>query len=357
MTKRSAQAGTIRERHVGLWEARYVGADGRRHSIYGPTSREVQANLRTALTAADHAISPPDARLTVGGWLDAWLTAAAPHLRPATSESYRNVSRLYLRPAIGGVPLSKLTPDHVGRLLAELTARGDLSPTTVRYSYAVLRIALGRALKAGKVLRNVATLIDPPAKARPELRPLSADEVRTFLASVEGDRLAPLYVVAIGTGLRQGELLGLRWADLDLDRGMLTVRHQLGRDGLLAEPKTARARRTLALGGAVRSALREQRRRQAADRLAAGGHWQDQGYVFTTPTGGPLDHANVLHRFQAAIGRAGLPHQRFHDLRHAAATLLLERGEDLAVISKMLGHSNLGTTADVYAHLTLGHRR
>ncbi|MEW5989728.1 MAG: site-specific integrase [Chloroflexota bacterium] len=238
-------------------------------------------------------------------------------------------------------------------MLAGLTARGDLSPTTVRYAYSVLRIALGRALKSGRVLRNVATLVDPPSKARTEMHPLSADHARALLTFVADDRLGGLYGLAIATGMRQGELLGLRWADVDLDAGIVAVRHTLRRGTRdLAEPKTERARRTLRLGQEARSILREHRRRQAAERLAAGRRWQDGGYVFATRIGTPLDSRNVTHALQVALDRAGLPRQRFHDLRHAYATLMLEAGEELAIVSRTLGHADLSTTADVYAHLT-----
>jgi integrase len=228
-----------------------------------------------------------------------------------------------------------------------------LSPTTVRYAYSVLRIALGRAMKAGTVARNVATLVDPPAKAPVELAPLSADQVRELLASLAGDRLEALYVAAVGTGLRQGELLALRWEDVDLEAGTVTVRHTLDRRTKeLAEPKTHRGRRTVHLSSRVLAALHDHRRAQLAERLAAGPAWRDRDLVFTTPTGRPLDSANVTHAFRRVLERATLPHQRFHDLRHAYATLMLEAGEELAVVSRSLGHADLSTTADIYAHLT-----
>jgi integrase len=238
-------------------------------------------------------------------------------------------------------------------MLAHLTARGDLSPTTVRYAYAVLRIALGRALKSGIVLRNVATLVDPPAKARREPHPLTADQARAFLDATRDDRLGPLYVLALATGLRQGELLALRWSDVDADAGVLTVSHTLERRSrTLAEPKTDRGRRTLRLGGEAVAAIRANRARQLEERLAAGQRWRDGGFVFATPIGTPLDSRNLTRAFQAALSRLGLPRQRFHDLRHAYATLLIEDGEELGIVSRTLGHADLATTADVYAHLT-----
>jgi integrase len=172
------------------------------------------------------------------------------------------------------------------------------------------------------------------------------------MAATAGHRLGPLYVVAISTGLRQGELLGLRWQDVSDDYGAVTVRHTLDGTGELAEPKTPQSRRTLRLGRATGAALREQRRHQLEDRLRAGARWRDTGHVFASTIGTPLDGPNVTHEYQAALSPAGLPRQRFHDTRHAAATLLLESGEDVGVVSRILGHSTVSLTLDIYGHLT-----
>jgi Site-specific recombinase XerD len=263
--------------------------------------------------------------------------------------------RLYLKPALGKVPLAKLQTEHVARMIQTLTARSDLSSTTVRYAGVVLRIALTRAVKSGKVQRNVATLADLPAKAKPEIAPLSSGQISEFLEATRTDRFGPLFVAAIATGLRQGELLALRWQDIDMDGASLSVRHSLQiRSRVLAEPKTENAKRTLRIGTEVISVLREQRRRQILERMAAGPAWKDGGFVFTTSVGTPLDSRNLTRAFQAALALAGLPRQRFHDLRHATATLLLERGEELGVVSKVLGHSTVTTTLDTYGHLTSG---
>jgi integrase len=306
------------------------------------------------MNQADAGIRPIVARQTVGAWLDEWLTDyVAPQRRPRTVESYRDTVDRYIRPAIGNLPLAKLQPEDIQRMLHRPGPRGPLSGTTAHYVYAVLRIALGRALKSGRVVRNVAMLVDAPRKSTPEMHPLTAKQARTFLNAVQGDRYGPLYTLAIATGMRQGELFGLRWSDVDLDRGVLTVRHTLQRGTReLAEPKTERARRMLRLGVSAVGVVREQRRRQLEERLAAGRKWADRDLVFTTGTGTALDSQNVTKALQASLRRAGLPHQRFHDLRHAYATLMIEDGEELAVVSRSLGHADLSTTADVYAHLT-----
>jgi integrase len=354
--KRANGEGTIRQRPSGSWEARYIAADGRQHSVYAKTQKEVVSALQDAQKDARGGIRPVSQQLTVGAWLEEWLASnVRPRLRPSTARSYEMVVDVYVKPHIGGVRLARLTPEQITRMLEALSADGHLSPTTVRYAYSVLRIALGRALKAGKVTRNVATLVDPPSRTKHELRPLTGTEVRAFLASVEGDRLEALYVTAIGTGLRQGELFGLKWSDIDLDAGMLTVNRALDRvTRQLGEPKTDRARRTIALPSSVVAALLDHRRRQRVEMLAAGLGWDEERHVFLTPKGTPLDSRNVTHALQARLVAAGLPRQRFHDLRHACATLLLEQGEELAVVSRVLGHADLSTTADVYAHLTRG---
>ena len=195
-----------------LWEARYTGADGRRHSIYARTRTEAQERLRAALTDADHGVRPIGNALTTGAFLDTWLAGSVQiRCRPRTAESYAETVARYIKPAIGKIPLAKLTTDHVARMLTDLTTvstkRGRLSPTTVRYVRTVLRIALAQALKSGLVVRNVAALADAPPKVEREISPLTADQVATFLDTLDEVRLRALYITAIGTGLREGELL------------------------------------------------------------------------------------------------------------------------------------------------------
>ena len=351
----SSSGGSVRQRPGGLWEGQYWVA-GRRRSVYARTKTEAQAKLRAAQVAADGGLRPVSSRGTVAAYLAEWLTTSVePRCRPRTVESYRETVRRYIVPAIGRRSLAKLEPSDVAAMLAGLTRRGDLSPTTVRYAYSVLRIALGRALKQGRVLRNVATLVDPPAKAHRELQPLTAEQARQLLAGTAGDltadppvpadRFHALYALALATGMRQGELLALRWSDVDLEAGTVAVRHTLQRrTRQLAEPKTQRGRRTLRLGPESVAILRAYRASQPVRGRDA--------YVFATRTGAPLDSRNVTQDLQATLVRLGLPRQRFHDLRHAYATLMLEDGAELAVISRSLGHADLSTTADVYAHLT-----
>ncbi len=362
-TRRGHHEGTIRQRPDGTWEARLSLPDGRRKSLYAKTRREVQERLKAAQRDAENGLDLTARTQTVGQFLDRWLAdVAKPKVRPQTYKSYAMIVRLHLKPSVGHHQLTKLTPQHVQAFMAKQTASG-LSSRTVQYHRAVLRHALGQALKWGLVTRNVATLVDPPPSDPKEVSPLTVEQVARFLIATRSDTYGPLYHVAIGTGLRQGELFGLRWKHVDLDDAFLTVRFAMQRiDGKPAfvEPKTKRSRRTLALDPTTVDALRRQRIAQLEARLLAGAQWQDWGLVFTSSIGTPLESSNVTHRFQERIAdifaaglKAGeLTHQRFHDLRHCAASLLLAQGADMREIMEQLGHSQIHLTANTYTHLS-----
>ncbi len=218
------------------------------------------------------------------------------------------------------------------------------------------RQALGQAERWGLVTRNVARLAEPPRVPRRDVRPLTPDQARIFLDAIRGERLEALYIVALGVGLRQGQILGLGWEDVDLEGSVLTVRHALQRvDGrlVLVEPKSATSRRVVALPAFVREALRAHRTRQLHDRLLAGSRWHDdpRALVFTTTVGTPLDGIAVTRRFQAHLAGAGLRRQRFHDLRHACASLLLAQGVSPRVVMETLGHSQISLTLNTYSHV------
>jgi len=224
----------------------------------------------------------------------------------------------------------------------------------VTYARAVLRRALNHALRDSLVARNVATLTEPPKAEQHMVEPLSASQARRLIEASADDRLGPLFARAMLTGLRQGELLALRWQDVDLDGGILAVRHTLTRrDGkpVLTAPKTNKSRRTLALPAAAIAVLKDQRKRQLESRLFAGSRWHDWELVFGSSVGTPLNPANVSHRLTAILDAAGLPHQRFHDLRHCCASLLLAQGIPAKTIMEQLGHSQISLTLNTYAHL------
>lgn len=320
--KRGNGEGNIYQRSDGRWEGRVSLPNGDRKSVYGQSRREVADRVRDVLQQLQSGVLPPPDRVTVGDLLYQWLTEGArTSVRPSTYRSYADIVRIHLLPDLARIRLTKLEPHHVERLLARKLDSG-LSARRVQYIHAVLRRALNRAVRWGWVSRNVATLVDIPRVERKEIEPLNPAEIAAFLRQVGGDRLEALYVLALTTGLRRGELLGLRWSDLDVEAGTVRVARALQRvNGKteFVEPKSARSRRVVMFPPFVSDVLRVHRARQAAERLAAGPIWHEADLVFTTAEGNPLDGMNLTHRFQRLLERAGVPRRRFHDLRHSCA--------------------------------------
>jgi integrase len=358
MARRGHNEGSIHKRPDGRWVGvLHLGyKDGKRDRkyFYGKTQKEARQKLEAAKRDLERGLPVDIERQTVAQFLDRWLAdVVRPKVRPSTYDSYAGHVRLYLKPTLGHHQLTKLTPQHVQSLLNEKLAAG-LSPRTVQYMRSVLRNALNQAMKWDLVARNVATLVDPPRSRRPEVRPLTPEQARAFLGAVKGDRLEGLFTVAVALGLRQGEALGLRWEDIDLDAGTLRVRHTIQKingEWCFVEPKTDRSRRTIVMPAATITALRAHRRRQAEERLAAGARWQDWHLVFPSAVGTPLNGSNVTHRLQRILESANLPRQRFHDLRHCCASLLLAQHVPMRVVMEILGHSQISLTMDTYSHV------
>jgi integrase len=358
----------------------YEGGARKRKYLYGETRQEVAEKLTHVLGTVQQGLPVrSDERLTVGAYLTRWLEEVArPKVRPSTHQSYERLLRLYVLPALGRRPLAKLTPQEVQAMLNALGKRTPrLSPRTVQYTHAVLRSALGRAVKWGLVARNVATLAEPPAGQRAKAQPLTVAQAQALLTTARGQehRLEPLLTVTLATGLRLGELLALRWQDVNLAAGTLTVRYTLervpkrdratgpaprvdGADGAddggawrLAPPKSARGSRSLPLIPAAAAALKLQRTRVLEARLAAGSRWREGDFVFPSSLGTPLGGRNVFREYQELLAAAGIPHKRFHDLRHSTATFLLAAGVAERVVMEMLGHSQISLTMNTYAHV------
>jgi integrase len=353
--KRGNGEGAIQKRADGRYVARLTMSDGTRKNLYAKTRAEAERKLTAAKVARDTGLPVLDHSKTVGKYLAEWLeTDARPTVRPGTYAAYASHVRTHLVPRLGHLRLLDLQPSHVQSMQTELLDAG-LTPTTVHRVRATLRRALNRAVRLGLLGRNVATLVDPPRAVRYPVQVLGPDEAQDILAAFQDHALGPLVTLALATGLRQGELLGLRWQDVNLDARSLTVTCALqrGPNGpFLAEPKSEKCRRTVKLRSLALEALRQRRASQNRDRLAAGDEWRDQwGLVFTTRLGTPLDGTNVTHRFQAHLAESGLPTMRFHDLRHGCATLMLRGGEQPKVVADQLGHSSITLTMNTYAHV------
>lgn len=371
--KRGNQEGSIYQRKDGRWVAvvdlGWQNGQRARKYLYGSTQAAVVDRLTDERKAAKDGVLIRDDRQTVGQFLECWLDdCCAPRVRRRTLRSYRDTVRLHITPTLGRIPLTKLTPQQVQKWLNDLRgaaaasrpkvgrpAPAGLSPRTVAYSRTVLRIALGQAMRWGLVQRNAAALVSPPRVERKEVEPFTLEEARSFIEAVQGHRLEALYTVALALGLRQGEALGLRWEDVDVEGGTLSVRFQIqrvkGEGLLLVELKTTSSRRAIELPETVIKALRSHRVRQLEERLAAGADWREKGLVFTTGIGTALDPRNVLAAFKRLLTATGLRSQRFHDLRHGAATLLLAQGVSARAIMDLLGHSQIGITYNLYSHV------
>ncbi len=352
--RRASGEGSITRRRNGKYQGALRLPDGRRKYVYGDSREEIRRKLHGLIHAREMGTLADARGLSVGEFLDQWLQEVVrPNVRPWTYAGYEVHVRLHLKPALGKLPLDRLTPMHVQEFINRKSSEG-LRPKSIRYIRGTLRSALNHALRWGLISRNVAALATSPRVEQYEIKPLTPAEARTFLQSLKGDRLEALYSVALTMGLRQGEALGLRWRDVDLELGYLRVSKQLQRIDRrlqLVEPKTARSRRTIAMPPSVVAALRDHRDRQDADRKAAGKRWSESDFVFTGPEGAPLDGSAISKQFHRLLERAGLEQRRFHDLRHSCATLLLAQGVSPRVVMDVLGHSQIGLTMNTYAHV------
>ncbi len=352
MKRRGNHEGSPFQRKNGLWMDR-VRLAGKRISVYGKTEKEVRQKVRRLVADHERGVAPVTGNLSVAQFLDRWLEDV---IKPAgklrTYQSYEYHSRLHIKPALGRVKLRQLQAPQVQRWCAELRKTG-LAPKTVRLAHGVLRSALEQAVQWRLVGENVARLVRPPRAQQAERKTLSAEQVRRLWQAAEGTRWRPLLVITAGTGLRQNEVLGLQWGDVDFERGTLTVQRQLQRDKTFRELKT-NSRRPLDLAPSELAVLREHQRRQLELRRAMGDRWEDHDLIFCTDRGRPLGWRNVTREYTRFKRLAGLPAVSFHGLRHSNATIMAEAGVPLKVIQERLGHSDSRTTLGFYGHATRG---
>ena len=359
--KRGNGEGSITKRDDGRWMARYTVRTikgPKRRTVYGRTRAEVSAKLAKAMADRDGGLIFDAGILTVGDYLDRWLSNSVKDtVRVRTYERYEEILRLHVKPALGRLKLKALTPAHAQDFYRDRLDNG-FSPATVQKIHVILHKALSQAVSWSLVPRNAGEAVRAPRPAPKELQPLSPDEARGLLETAGGDRLEALYVLAIHTGMRQGELLGLKWENVDLAANAIRVRHTLLRTKgrvILGEPKTKKSRRTVHLTGAASRALEEHLERQLKIMEHLGDLYRDQGLVFTTEVGTPINPSNLRKRsFAPLLQKAGLPRSRFHDLRHTCATLLLSKNIHPKYVQELLGHATVAITLDTYSHMIPG---
>ena len=358
--RRGRGEGSIQKRKDGRWAAVIdLGwGDGKRSRkiVYGRTRQEVARKLTDLLKARKDGLPIPNENKKIDAFLADWLETMKPTVRPRTWQRYEEYVRLHVTPTLGRIRVAKLEPHHLQRLYAQRMESG-LSAQTVVHLHRMLHKAFAQGLRWGLVARNVTELVDPPRVTRKEMRALSPEEATRLLEAAAGDPLEALYVIAITTGLRERELLGLRWREVDLETHRLHIvasLQNLPGEGLtIVEPKTPRSRRLVVIGELGVDALRRHRADQAEHRLRRGEAWEDNDLVFPNSFGRPINASNLLSRcFYPLLKRAGLLRVRFHDLRHTAATLLLDEGVHPKIVSEMLGHSTISITLDLYSHVT-----
>lgn len=362
MGKRGNGEGSIYQRKDGRWVAEITLEGRKRKFVYGKTRKEVQEKLKVALheqqqgTLVEHT-----SRQTLEQFLNDWLeNSQKQSVRPRTFERYEEVARLHIIPMLGRHQLQKLSAQHLQAFYAQKLKEG-LSTTTVGIFHNVLHKALDTAMKWGLVARNVCDLVSPPRTKGFEIKPLSVDEIHRLLTATRGHYLEALFTLALASGMRRGELMGLKWQDINFATSTLQVRRILtrvptmlkaGESYVESEPKTQKSRRNIIIASFALDVLKQHRIRQLEAKLKAGSTWKEHDYVFCTSVGTHLNPTrDILDQLKSLLKKAGLPNIRFHDLRHSSATLLLSMGIHPKVVQELLGHSNISMTMDVYSHV------
>lgn len=347
--------GSITERKDGRYQVAISLEDGKRKYYYASSKKEAMEILRKVQHEQQQGTLVTGPQQTLEQYLKEWLQSHK-SIRPRTYERYEAIIRLHLVPTLGKLTLQKLTAQHLDRLYTRKIESG-LKPKTVAAIHTMLHTALDKAVRLGLIARNVCDLVSPPRVVRKEITPLTLEQVQKLLEAAKGHPQEVLFILALSTGMRRGELLGLKWQDIDFERGVLQVRRALvrmptGQGYQEAEPKTAKSRRSIALTSFAIEALKRHREIQQQWKEAAGPFWQNNDYVFCKPLGEHLNPGyDVLVQLKLLLEKAGLPDIRFHDLRHCTATMLLAKGVHPKVVQEILGHSEIGMTLNTYSHV------
>ncbi len=360
--RRSNGEGNIRKRKDGRWEGRYTAGihpeNGKQifKNVLGKTQAEVKEKLKKALADSQRLDLAKQGKYTVGTWMDAWFENVAKiKVRPSSHQTYRGYIGNHIKPNIGNIPLEKLTTMELQKLYRKLLTSGrveriesekqpkGLSAKTVRNINQVISSAMDLAVAQKIILENPTNACSLPRVEHKEMQTISAEQLQGFLEESKRSGVYEMYYIELSTGLRRGELLGLKWEDIDMLQGIIRVRRQVSRiDGKIVEAplKTKNSYRAVTISP------------QAVEVLKAQKEKTNDEYVFPSPNGGPISPDSVNNMLHRVLDRAGIPRVRFHDMRHTFATLALQNGVDIKTVSGMLGHFSAGFTLDTYAHVT-----
>jgi integrase len=354
--RRTKGEGSITRRSDGRWQSSYLGSDGKRRYLYAQTRKEISAKHTAALRELEMGVYVAGPTQSVEQFFRSWLVDLRDRVKPRTHERYEGQVRLHVTPVIGKLPLRKVTPQHIADLLA--SRRESHSAASVVHLRTVLRSAFAQAVKWNLIARNPVDAVSSPRPQRRPMTVLSPAQSQILIQETDGTEMGTLYRMALHTGMRQGELLALRWRDVDLSQGLIDVNATLVRTGgqwLRSSTKSKAGTRRVAMAPTLRSALSRHRALQAERLLAMGIRIDDDSLLFTDGWGNPLNGAHITERsFKPLLRSLELPAVRFHDLRHAFASMMLSQGVRVDLVSQMLGHASAVTTLSVYAHLMPG---
>jgi integrase len=350
--RRTKKEGSI-WRDKKKWRAA-VMVDGKRITRNFDTKTECSAWIREMQAQVERGMTYRKSSITLGTFVQQWLSVHKTTLAPKTAMQYEQLVQDYILPQIGKIKLRELKLDSIEAHYTVLQEDG-LSPRSVRFVHSILHKCLNDAIRRGYVGYNAAHGATLPRIEPNEMSILDEEEVLRFLITIQGSSHEALYILAIKTGMRRGELLALKWSDLNWKMGTVSIQRQVqritGQGMVFRPPKTRASRRTIQLGEQTLQTLRDQFERCKTLQKIAGNIWKEHNLIFPSTVGTPLGGSNVLKDFKSQLEKAGIKEIRFHDLRHTAASLMLNNGVPVLVVSKILGHSKTSTTLDIYGHL------
>lgn len=373
--KSAAGAGTLRKKEVTstsgkkhiYWEGRVtVGYDpgtGQQiqRSVTGKTQKEALAKMQELTSAVSQGTYTPPSNLTVGEWLEIWQTEYLIGVKPRTVDSYQCTIKGHLKPNLGAIKLEALAPHSIQAFYNSLSrpqkGRDPLSAKTIKNIHGVLHKALQQAVANGYIRTNPTSACVLPRIVKKEIKPMDESQITAFLQAIKGHRYEALFTTALFTGTREGEILGVQWDCVDLEKGTITIKHQLqkirGSNGEYALVPTKNSKsRTITVAPSVVAVLKGVKRRQLENRLLHGACWEDTGFVFTDDLGRHLKHQTVYLDFKEVMKDIGCPEIRFHDLRHSYAVASIKAGDPIKTVQENLGHATAAFTLDVYGHVT-----